>query len=410
MTDWSKHYATRVSRMQASEIREILKLLDMPDIISFAGGIPDPDLFPTAEIAAACQNILTDPQKSAVALQYAVSEGYYPLRQWLVGYMAKIGVTCSADNILITNGSQQALDFIGKLFISPNDTVLVAWPTYLGALQAFNAYEAQYDQLPGPGSNRTAQSYTTGGKTKPKFGYVMPEFQNPTGTSLTEAERIELLDAAEALDLPLAEDTAYEHLRYDGTRAPSLMELASKRAGGIDNAKIMYCGTFSKSIVPSLRIGWIVAPKEVIRKLVLIKQGSDLHVSPFNQMIMYEVASTIMDAHTTKIRKVYKGRRDAMLSSLAKHMPSNVEWTKPEGGMFIWLTLPPHIDGADLLQRSVTEIKVAFVPGSAFFADRSGRNTIRINFSLNDPPLIEEGVKRLSQLIMSIQDTGIRNP
>ncbi|MFY9288745.1 MAG: PLP-dependent aminotransferase family protein [Alphaproteobacteria bacterium] len=403
MTHWDDYYATRATRMQASEIRELLKLLDQPDIISFAGGIPDPKLFPTEAIAKACQDILGNQSRAMTALQYAVSEGYLPLREWLSTYMGKLGVTCTADNILITNGSQQALDFLGKLFISPKDTVLVAWPTYLGALQAFNAYEPTYDHLPGPGSNRTPESYRVAGKPKPKFGYVMPEFQNPTGTSLTKAERIALLDAADAMDLPLIEDTAYEHLRYDGIRAPALLALASERAGGIDKAKVIYCGTFSKSIVPAMRIGWIVAPKDVIKKLVLVKQASDLHVSPFNQMILHDVASTMMEKHVDRILAVYKERRDAMLKALDTHMPKGVSWTKPEGGMFVWMTLPEAIDGAELLRRAIDEIRVAFVPGSAFFADRSGRNTIRLSFSLNDPPMIEEGMKRLGGLLRKLQ-------
>jgi DNA-binding transcriptional MocR family regulator len=400
MTDWTNYYATRAARMQASEIREILKLLDQPDIISFAGGIPDPELFPVAEIADACRDIFADKKSASTALQYAVSEGYLPLRQWIAAYMGKLGVTCTPDNILITNGSQQALDFVGKLFISPNDTVLVAWPTYLGALQAFNAYEAHYEKLPAPCSERSIESFR--GKPKAKFGYVMPEFQNPTGTSLTKAERIALLNAAEALDLPLVEDAAYEHLRYDGERAPTLLTLASERAGGIDNAKVIYLGTFSKSIVPALRIGWMIGPKDVIRKMVLVKQGSDLHVSPFNQMIMQRIASTIIETHTAKIRAAYKTRRDAMLKALTAHMPAGVSWTKPEGGMFVWMTLPRPIDGAELLKRAITEKRIAFVPGYAFFADRSGRNTIRLNFSLNDPVTIDEGLKRLGNLISSM--------
>ncbi len=400
--DWSRHYATRAAQMQASEIRELLKLLDQPDIISFAGGIPDPKLFPRQEIAAACQSILTDPVRSATALQYSVSEGYLPLREWLCNYMKKLGLPCSPDNILITNGSQQGLDFLGKLFISPGDQVLVAWPTYLGALQAFNCYEPTYDVLPGPGSNRTPETYRGAGKKTPKFGYAMPEFQNPTGTSLTKEERLALLDAAEAIDIPLIEDSAYEHLRYEGARAPTLIALAAERAGGIDNSRVIYLGTFSKSISPSFRIGWAVAPREIIKKLVLIKQASDLNVSCFNQMIMHDVVSKIYEPHTKKICAIYKERRDAMLKALDAHMPMGTSWTKPEGGMFVWVTLPEKMDGGDFLRRAVTEVKIAFVPGAAFFADRSGRNTIRLSFSLNDPPVIEEGIKRLGALLRKV--------
>ncbi len=399
MTNWTDYYATRASRMKASEIRELLKLLDQPDIISFAGGIPDPNLFPVDLIAKTCKGILDDKAQAMAALQYAVSEGYLPLRQWLAEYMGKLGVTCTPENILITSGSQQGLDFLGKLFISPNDTVLTAWPTYLGALQAFNSYEANYDILPGAGSNRTPESYRAGGKPKPKFGYVMPEFQNPTGTSLTEKDRIALLDAAEAMDLPLIEDSAYEHLRYDGVRAKPIIALAAERAGGIDNAKVIYCGTFSKSIVPALRIGWIVAPKELIKKLVLVNQSSHLHVATLNQMIMHRIASTVFEPHTKAINKIYKERRDAMLKSLAAHMPAGVTWTKPEGGMFVWMTLPTNIEGAELLRRAIEEARIAFVPGAAFHPDRSGNNTIRLSFSLIEPAVIDEGIKRLGALL-----------
>jgi DNA-binding transcriptional MocR family regulator len=392
MINWESHYATRAVRMQASEIREILKLLDQPDIISFAGGIPDPKFFPTAEIAAVCQRILTDPTRASVALQYAVSEGYQPLREYLVKSMAEMGVACTPDNILITNGSQQALDFLGKLFISPGETILVTYPSYLGALQAFNAYEPEYARLPELG-----ETYT--GTAKPKFGYVTPEFQNPMGTTLTLAEREALLNLSDKLDMPLIEDHAYNKLRYDGVAVPPIMSLAIKREGSIDNTRILYLGTFSKSIVPALRIGWIVGAKEVIRKLVLIKQASDLHVSPFNQMIAHEIASTVMETHTAKTRAVYKERRDTMLAALTKYMPQGVSWTKPEGGMFVWMTLPERFDGAELLKQSIERARVAFVPGYAFFPDRSGRNTIRLNFSLNEPTQIEEGIKRLAWLI-----------
>jgi len=392
MINWNNYYAKRADRMQASEIREILKLLDQPDIISFAGGIPDPKFFPTKEIAEVCQRILSNPERSAVALQYAVSEGYLPLREYLAKSMGEIGVPCTPQNILITNGSQQALDFLGKLLISTGDTVLVTWPTYLGALQAFNAYEPVYAKLPGLG-----ESYTE--TAKPKFGYITPEFQNPTGTTLNLEEREALLNLSDTLDMPLIEDHAYNKLRYDGATVPPILALAIKRAGSIENTKILYCGTFSKSIVPSLRIGWIVGGKDIIRKLVLVKQASDLHVSPFTQMIAHEIASTVMETHTAKTRKVYKERRDAMLAALERYMPRDVTWTKPEGGMFVWVTLPERFDSAKLLETSIERIRVAFVPGSAFFPDRSGHNTLRLNFSLNEPAQIEEGIKRLAGLI-----------
>ncbi len=398
---WPDHYAARASRMEASEIRELLKLLSQPDIISFAGGIPDPRYFPATEIAGACQRILSDPARAAVALQYAVSEGYLPLREWLVTYMAELGVACDADNIIITNGSQQALDFLGKLFISPGDTVLMGWPTYLGALQAFNAYEPLYDRLPGDDARHPANAHEpkSAPKFAPKFAYVTPEFQNPTGISLTLKEREKLLDAALAMDLPIIEDNPYEKLRYDGDPIPPILALAARRAGSVDNANVIYCGSFSKSVAPALRIGWAVGPRDVIRKLVLINQASSLHVSPLTQMIMHDVAPHIIETHTGKVRAAYKARRDAMLQALAAHMPGDVRWTKPEGGMFVWMTLPEAMDSAELLRRAIAEARVAFVPGAAFFPDRSGKNTLRLNFSLNDPSAIEEGISRLGALL-----------
>jgi len=398
MNDWPSRYATRAAHMAASEIRELLKLLDQPDIISFAGGIPAPSLFPRAEIAEAYRRILADPARGQTALQYAVSEGYAPLREWLANYMGRLGISCGHANITITNGSQQALDFLGKLFISPGDPVLVAWPTYLGALQAFNSYEPTYDALPGPGTNRSPESCRAGGK-QPRLAYCMPEFQNPTGTCLTMAERTATLDLADALDLPVVEDNAYEKLRYDGVRLPPLLAIDAERKGGIENSRVIYCGTFSKSIAPALRIGWVCAATPVIQKLVLIKQASDLHVSTLNQMVMHEVASEIIDTHGAKILAAYKKNRDAALAALDKYMPPGVTWTRPEGGMFIWVTLPPQLDGALLLERAIREIKVAFVPGAAFYADRSQRNHIRLSFSVLDEASIDEGIKRLGGML-----------
>lgn len=396
---WTDHFAKRMDRMQASEIRELLKLLDQPDIISFAGGIPDPVLFPVDAIAKASAEILADPQQARAALQYSVSEGYLPLRQWIAARMSANGIMCGPEHVTITNGSQQALDFIGKLFITPGDMVLTARPTYLGALQAFNAYEPAYDSLPDADHPRAADSYRRDGRA-PKFAYVMPEFQNPSGTTLTRAERAALLDLAAALDMPIIEDNAYDMLRYEGEALPSLAALAIQRAGSLDASRVLYCGTFSKSIVPALRIGWIVAPTPVTERLVLIKQASDLHVSTYAQMVMHRVASSLIDAHAASVRAVYKARRDAMLTALAAHMPAGVRWTRPEGGMFVWVTLPEGMDAAALLRASLDSARVAFVPGAAFHADRSGRNTMRLSFSLNEPAKTEEGIKRLAALIV----------
>ena len=401
MVAWEKRYARRAGRMVASEIRELLKQIDQPGLISFAGGIPDPALFPRDAIAAAYHRILRDPIRGAAALQYSISEGYPPLRDWIAQHMCERGIACTAEHILITSGSQQALDFIGKLFVSPGDTVLVARPTYLGALQAFSAYEPRYGALPRRGDNRR-RARGGAGRGRYALGYVMADFQNPTGESLTLPEREALLEAAAVLDLPLIEDAAYEALRYDGTPLPPLLALDSAQSGGIDAARVLYCGTFSKTVAPGLRLGWVAAPLPVIRRLVLIKQASDLHSAGLSQMVMHEVVQQVMPQALAPIRAAYRARRDAMLAALAREMPPGVRWTRPEGGMFCWLTLPEGVDAAALLPRVIAEARVAFVPGRAFHADGGGANTLRLNFSLAAPAAIGEGVARLGAMLRRV--------
>jgi len=394
MVDWESHYASRAGRMAASEIRELLKLIDDPLVISFAGGIPDPALFSAQALAAAHRRILDDPARRAQALQYSISEGYPPLRQWIAGYMASLGVACGPEHILITSGAQQALDFIAKLFVAPGDAVLVARPTYLGALQALSAYEPVWGALPRRGDNRAAGP---GARRRVALGYVMPDFENPTGESLDLAARLGLLDAARALDLPLIEDAAYTALRYDGAALPPLLALDAEE--GIDGARVLYCGTFSKIVAPGLRLGWVAAPLPVIRRLVLIKQASDLHSASLSQMAMHEVIEEVFPACLAPIRATYRARRDAMLAALRREMPAGVRWTEPQGGMFIWLTLPEGEDAAALLVRAIAEARVAFVPGRAFHCDGSGAHTLRLSFSLAAPPQIDAGIGRLGALL-----------
>ena len=400
--DWHKVFATRNERMKASEIRELLKLLDQPDIISFAGGIPDPALFPTEEFQAAFGDILSSDQKGA-ALQYSVSEGYGPLRDWLAGQMDILGVPCDRDNILITSGSQQALDYLGKLLLSPGDTMLLGWPTYLGALGAFNAYEPAYDRLI-PNGNRGAGDYAEtatnkGGRVK--AAYVSVDFANPTGETLDRRARDSILDLADALDIAVIEDAAYQALRYDGEAIAPILALEVERKGHIDDCRTLYCGSFSKTLAPGLRVGWVCAAKPVISQLVLMKQASDLHSASLNQMVIDRIAREGFEAQVAKVRKVYAARRDHMLAALAAHMPGGVSWTRPEGGMFIWVTLPAHLDGADLLAASLKSQRVAFVPGRAFHADGSGANTFRLSFSCADETAIDDGVERLGALLRS---------
>ncbi|MEQ9520321.1 MAG: PLP-dependent aminotransferase family protein [Parvibaculum sp.] len=403
--NWEDILADRTSRMKASEIRELLKLLDQPDIISFAGGIPDPALFPADAFRQAYADIFASGQQK-VALQYSVSEGYAPLRQWLAGEMAKLGIPCGTENILITSGSQQALDYLGKLFLSSSDTALVTWPTYLGALGAFNAYEPTYANLNAVldqnNANKealpqTARAGTNTGRIK--FAYASVDFANPTGETMNLAARTQLLDAAEREQFAIIEDAAYQALRYDGEALPPILALDIERNGTIEATRTLYCGSFSKTLAPGLRIGWICAASPIISKLVLMKQAADLHSPTINQMVIADVVAKIFDEQVEKVRTTYRARRDRMLTALAQHMPPGVEWTRPEGGMFIWLTLPKTIDGATLLAQSLETEKVAFVPGKAFFADGSGANTIRLSFSATNETIIDQGIARLGNLL-----------
>ncbi|SFR31744.1 hypothetical protein SAMN04488005_0164 [Yoonia tamlensis] len=397
---WDQIFATRMARMTASEIRELLKLLDQPDIISFAGGIPDPKLFPAKAFQDAFAAAL-GPVMQAESLQYSASEGYPPLRDWIAGQMQELGVPCTRDNILITSGSQQGLDYLGKLFLSPGDTALVSWPTYLGALGAFNAYEPNYDRLclhtNRPPADYAQRATAAGGQVK--FAYASVDFANPTGETIDRAGREALLDLGDDLNIALIEDAAYQSLRYDGEPVPPVLALEIARKGDIDACRTIYCGSFSKTLAPGLRVGWVCAAQPVISRLVLMKQASDLHSATINQIAINTVARSIFADHVANLRSTYKYRRDCMLNALSQNMPAGVEWTRPEGGMFIWLTLPDHIDGATLLAKSLERQRVAFVPGRAFHADGSGGNTIRLNFSLPDETTINEGIKRLGALL-----------
>lgn len=398
--DWTTSYASRISRIGASEIRELLKLTNQPEIISFAGGLPDPGLFPVELIGKAYREALSDTSVARQALQYSVSEGYAPLRQWLVAYMATQGVACDLDNIVITSGSQQGLDFLGKLFLTPGDTALMTAPTYLGALQALSAYEPRFDAFDSTGENKPARQFeedAAGGRIK--LAYLVPDFANPTGETVTRQSRTQILDLAAALNIPVIEDAAYTALRYDGAFIPPVLALDIARTGSINSSRTIYCGTFSKIFAPSLRIGWICAARTVVEKAVLLKQASDLHSSTINQIVMHQLAEQSYAAQIEKIRRVYRERRDHMLRALEKHMPQTVSWTRPEGGMFIWLTLASHINGNLLLKRAIEEEKVAFVPGAAFFHDRRGENTIRLSYSLPSFDEIDDGIGRLANLI-----------
>ncbi len=400
---WSERYATRTGRMTSSAIRELLKITEQPGFISFAGGLPAPELFPVEEVAEVAQRVLRE--AGQVALQYSATEGYRPLRELIARRMTDEGVAATVDNILVTTGSQQAIDLVGKILLDPSDAVVVESPTYLAALQAWNAYEASYIGVPSDQDGMDVELLEEIASRQPKLLYCQPNFQNPTGVTLSRERRERLVDISGRHGLPVLEDDPYRQLRFEGRHLPRLIGLESARQGnhGEYRGNIISLSTFSKILAPGLRVGWVVAAPEVIAQLTQAKQGTDLHTSTLDQMIAYEMLRTgYLEDHQQLIVRTYRERRDVMLASLAEHFPPEARWTRPEGGMFVWVELPGAIDASELLREAMKQ-QVAFVPGQGFHVDGSGRNTLRLNFSNSTPAQIHEGVDRLAQALDLVQ-------
>jgi 2-aminoadipate transaminase len=398
-TQWDHRYAQRTQRMKGSAIRELLKLTEQPDIISFAGGLPAPDIFPIEEFKAACIRVLDTSGRQA--LQYGASEGYQPLREMIARHTERFNFGVTSDNVLITSGSQQALDLLGKIFINHGDRILVEAPTYLGALQAWNAYGAEYVPVESDQDGMRTDALEEALRTGPKFIYVLPNFQNPTGVTMSLERRIKLVELADRYGVPIIEDDPYGQLRFEGEHLPSVVMLDNnlRDQSGTYTGNVIYLSTFSKILAPGLRLAWVIAPPEVIRKLVLAKQGADLHTATFNQVVAYEVGhGGFIDKHVQVINRVYQERRDVMLDSLAENMPNGVQWTHPLGGLFLWVTLPEGMNTTEMFKDAVAE-KVAFVPGSSFYPCGGGENTMRLNFSYSRPEIINEGIARLGRVI-----------
>jgi 2-aminoadipate transaminase len=399
-TAWKSRYAQRTREIKSSAIRELLKITQRPEIISFAGGLPAPDVFPVDRFQEACRRVLES--NAHTALQYGATEGYEPLREMVARHLSRYCIRAKAENVLITTGSQQALDLIGKLLINPGDKVLVEAPTYLGALQAFNVYGADYLSVQSDDDGLRTELLEPSLRLGPKFMYVLPNFQNPAGTTLSEGRRHELVLLADKYGIPIVEDDPYGQLRYEGEHLPPLVVLDRenlRRDDGYSLGNVIYLSTFSKTLAPGLRLGWIVAPPDVIAKLVQLKQGADLHTSTFTQVVAYEVAKDgFLDEHVKLIRKVYGARRDAMLEALKHTFPAEVKWTHPQGGLFLWVTLPNAMDCQSLFEVALKQ-NVAFVPGDCFYAaaaNGEGHRHFRLNFSYMPPDLIREGIKRLA--------------
>ena len=385
-------YAERMEGIKASEIREILKLTERPDIISFAGGLPAPELFPIEEMKKVALKVLEEGGRQA--LQYSTTEGFTPLREKIVARMTKVGIETKAENILITNGSQQGLDFTGKLFLDPEDVVVCESPSYLGAINAFMAYECKFAEVPtddeGMVMDELEKILTA--TPKAKFIYVIPDFQNPTGKTWTVERRKKLLEIASKFNLPIVEDNPYGELRFEGEIPPSIKSFDTE-------GRVIFLGTFSKTFAPGLRIGWVCAEEDILNKYILVKQGADLQASTISQreldafMEMYD-----LDAHVETIKKVYRKRRSLMLQTMKETFPPEAKYTYPEGGLFTWVELPEHINTRELMVKAVDN-KVAFVPGGSFYPNGGHENTMRLNYSNMPEGKIIEGIKRLAEVI-----------
>ncbi len=386
-------FANRMYNTPKSFIREILKVTQNPEIISFAGGLPNPDFFPVAEIAAATQKVLR--RDGTKALQYSTTEGYPPLREFIANRYKRYGLSIEPSEILITNGSQQGLDLIGKLFINPGDRVVLERPGYLGAIQAFSLYEPQFQAVPLLEDGIDTDRLQTTLKNGPvKLFYTVPNFQNPSGITYSRAKRRAVAGILQDWDTILVEDNPYGELRFAGEPQPSMRKFIERN--------IVLLGSFSKVVSPGLRLGWICAPNFIMEKIVVAKQASDLHSNYLAQRIVYRyLHDNDLDRHLSTIKTAYKKQRNLMVAMLEECLPPEVTFTRPEGGMFVWVTLPENVSAMELFEAA-TQLNVAFVPGKPFYVDGAGDNTFRLNFSNSDETKIKEGIKRLSQALMTV--------
>jgi 2-aminoadipate transaminase len=382
------HFSQRAQQLQSSAIREILKVTMRPEIISFAGGLPSPATFPVERMRAAYDSVLS--RQGKVALQYGPSDGYAPLREWIADSLSIDGARILPEQVLMLSGSQQGLDLLGKVLIDEGSKVLVETPSYLGALQAFSVYRPEFVSVPTDDSGLLPDAVAAIGQGA-RMLYALPNFQNPTGRSLSAERRSALVEICAQLGLPLIEDDPYGALSYRGEPLPKLLTM---NPGGV-----IYMGSFSKVLTPGIRLGYLVAPLPLTRKLEQAKQASDLHTAQLTQMVVHEVIKDgFLTAHIPTIRALYAAQCQAMLAALTDFFPAQVAWTRPEGGMFIWVTLPGHIDSMKLLDEAVAQ-NVAFVPGAPFYANTPESNTLRLSFVTVPPEKIREGIAKLGKLI-----------
>ena len=385
--DW--RISSRAQKITSSAIREILKVTERPEVTSFAGGLPSPATFPVDRIQAACHSILTNDPKAA--LQYGPTEGYLPLREWIAARCSRDGAKVSPATVLVTTGSQQALDLIAKVLVEKDRNLLVETPTYLGALQAFSLFEPKFVSVPCDDQGPITNELSSLAAERASGFYLLPNFQNPTGRRIGLERRREIARVAAQRELLLIEDDPYGELSYGGEKLPTLFSMSPEG--------VLYTGSFSKLLSPGMRVGYVIAPDAIYKKLVQAKQAADLHTPSFTQRIVYEVIKEgFLDTHIPTIRELYAKQCAAMLEALAQFFPKEAKWNVPQGGMFIWVTLPTHIDSAKLLEKAIAN-HIAFVPGAPFYSGKPEHNTLRLSFVTVPVEKIQQGIKRLGELI-----------
>ncbi len=393
----SRHFSERAKELRASEVRELLKLIQVPDMISFAGGFPNPETFPVELIREITSDVLK--KDGAQALQYGITEGYLPLREAVAERMNKKGMKITKDNILIVSGSQQVIDLVGKVFIDPKDSVVVTAPTYLTALTGWAVYQTTFESIPIDSNNMRMDIFEERMKklakrsNPPAIVYALPNFQNPAGVTMPLKNRKKLVDLASDYDFLILEDDPYGELRYRGEHIPPIKSFD-------DENRVIYMSSFSKILAPGLRVGWAVADEEILRKLVIAKQSADVCANVLGQRIAHEyIVRGHIDPQIEKTRKIYSRKMELMLNGMEELMPKGITWTQPDGGMFLWVTLPESMDSAELLKKALKK-RVAFVTGKAFFADpKDGANSLRLNFTHPSDALITEGLRRLGAVL-----------
>ncbi|MCF6465566.1 aminotransferase-like domain-containing protein [Clostridium sp. Cult2] len=388
-------FANRMNNVKPSAIRELMKVTKQPGVISFAGGWPAPELFPAKEMEKVCQKVLEE--DGASALQYGPTEGYQPLREFIAERMQGKGIDVTADNIFITSGSQQGLEYSAKLYVNEGDVIICESPTYVGAIGAFNPYLPKYVEVAMDENGMIIEELEKALKENPnaKFIYTIPDFQNPTGVTMSADRREKLVELASKYGVPVVEDSPYGEVRFEGEKLPPIKYYDKE---GI----VIHLGTFSKTFCPGLRVGWVAANPDIIRKYVLIKQGADLQV---NSMAQREIATFAKmydyDAHVNNIIKSYKSRRDAMLNTMKEEFPDNIKFTYPKGGLFTWVELPEDVKAMDVFEKAI-DAKVAFVPGDSFFPNGGDKNHFRLNYATMNEEKIIEGIKRLAKVLKDL--------